>query len=863
MRRAALEARAGHEPNKLTSSLARQREGHRPGGRQFVLGVLLAAALAALLGQIRVARADIPLTPPTEWTPWFDGTGDVTFEIRYFLPSDGWVNDPEDTGSWIHIQKETATTITNHVVDRKTGAYYCDADPEDPDCRPSDQWITEHVTIFSNEPFRLVLHAGQNFACTGQDCPSPYPDPRPHLNPAILRVEAPGIGAWVRLCVPPPGGEPTPYCPPPPEPRCFPESGQILDRDLMVGGRYVGSDPQACKVLVQRRGQPGAPANLKGTMSYDDEYYDKVVGTAFGPHDDVDGYFYVLLKGLPGEVDAIARYAPLGGDPVMTGLSLAGEPTSLALDRFGGHIIGMKSTTEKPGRGLMWNTSLFFDDADVLAVSRASNSCLLYFSTPSLVRRYDICTNNGTAETFLAQSAAALAVLPGGDVIVASAASVLRYSSDGALRAVYNISGVTGLAADADSSFWAVNPDSLQRWSVADGTMTESLTYTGSTFEPATVAVNYDMPVKPIIFVHGFRQAGLDDAVRFGDIIGPLRSEFGLDAVTTFRWYQDASLQGLDCPGSYPTPTGSIWINPLGLNDAECDSQAAIGPNAVLLKELVEQKYEESGGQPVILLGYSQGGAIIRGMLAYAAETDPTFGTTMVDSAFFFASVHEGSYVARFGVATENFLTNPVTILNSYGTSVLAYQAARWIADQANLFIDRPAIHDLDPEGQWMAWANSPARQLPPIEYYNAYGSIQVKVSACGYLVGCWDAPFGDTNLGDMVILQGNNANPYDGPRPLGGSRFSVNGSVEWEVSDIVRYNAAKLAVPVVGPAVAAAELAKVAEAAGTSPVQHMNFPDHTGSFSVSHCGSGGQVILADEVLALIRAKLGAGGYTC
>ncbi len=283
----------------------------------------------------------------------------------------------------------------------------------------------------------------------------------------------------------------------------------------------------------------------------------------------------------------------------------------------------------------------------------------------------------------------------------------------------------------------------------------------------------------------------------------------------------------------------------------------------VMAARLFERKYEESGGQPVILLGYSQGGAIIRGMLAYAAETDPTFGTTMVDSAFFFASVHEGSYVARFGVATENFLTNPVTILNSYGTSVLAYQAARWIADQANLFIDRPAIHDLDPEGQWMAWANSPARQLPPIEYYNAYGSIQVKVSACGYLVGCWDAPFGDTNLGDMVILQGNNANPYDGPRPLGGSRFSVNGSVEWEVSGIVRCNAAKLAIPVVGPAVAAAELAKVAEAAGTSPAQHMNFPDHTGSFTVSHCGTGGQVILADEVLALIRAKLGAGGYTC
>ena len=60
MRRAAFEARAGHEPKSLTCSLARQREGRRPGGRQLVLGVLLAAALAALVGQIRVARADIP-----------------------------------------------------------------------------------------------------------------------------------------------------------------------------------------------------------------------------------------------------------------------------------------------------------------------------------------------------------------------------------------------------------------------------------------------------------------------------------------------------------------------------------------------------------------------------------------------------------------------------------------------------------------------------------------------------------------------------------------------------------------------------------------------------------------------------------
>lgn len=232
---------------------------------------------------------------------------------------------------------------------------------------------------------------------------------------------------------------------------------------------------------------------------------------------------------------------------------------------------------------------------------------------------------------------------------------------------------------------------------------------------------------------------------------------------------------------------------------------------------------------------------------------------------FFFATVHEGSYGALIGVALQSGLTNPIAIIGTHGRSYLTYWAMKTAADQVDLHIDSPSIHDLSPEGAWMEWANSSSRQLPAIPYYNAYGSIEVKVSGCVWKLGCADVPFMSGTVGDAVILAGNDPDPYDGPSILGGSRFKPNigTAVEWEMKDTVRFNAAKLAIPYIGPAAGGEELAEVIAEVLSSPVMHTQLPSHTGDISVASCGSGGHVVLADEVIALIENRAGAGGYQC
>ena len=82
-------------------------------------------------------------------------------------------------------------------------------------------------------------------------------------------------------------------------------------------------------------------------------------------------------------------------------------------------------------------------------------------------------------------------------------------------------------------------------------------------------------------------------------------------------------------------------------------------------------------------------------------------------------------------------------------------------------------------------------------------------------------------------------------------------------MKDTVRFNASKLAIPVVGPIEAGAELLEVASEIQNSPVFHAQIPNQTSDINVASCGSGAQVSLADEVIKLIKNRAGAGGFKC
>ena len=136
------------------------------------------------------------------------------------------------------------------------------------------------------------------------------------------------------------------------------------------------------------------------------------------------------------------------------------------------------------------------------------------------------------------------------------------------------------------------------------------------------------------------------------------------------------------------SPRSEVYYNQLGLYDTVCDSQSAIGPNAVSLYEEIKRRYLESGRQRVILIGYSQGAAIIRGALDYQSEPEVEFPDQMVESVFFIHGAHDGSPLARAGVVLGDALQGP-----------LGRTLTEAAADRFGPNTSRPAIHDLNPFG--------------------------------------------------------------------------------------------------------------------------------------------------------------------
>ena len=298
-----------------------------------------------------------------------------------------------------------------------------------------------------------------------------------------------------------------------------------------------------------------------------------------------------------------------------------------------------------------------------------------------------------------------------------------------------------------------------------------------------------------VIYVHGITtDAGAND-----DFVELLTNAEVFDnekaKLVPFHYWQDDSCDGDEIPSVFPewneetdihmaSQISGAWNDP-------CDSQSSIGQNAILLHEKVKSEYAASG-RPVIIIAYSMGASIARGMLSYSVNnSNDGVATRMIDAIFTIAGAHDGSRwpACAYGEGNCDLDVGPI-----YGPVLNAFIENRMNA--RGFDESRPAGHDLVAGGNWYDFANSDEWQLPgTIAYYNAYADIDVRVTtAC---TPRW-LPDGPLNIGghcdkvqlildfgDGILAPGTNY-PYDTPES-GGARFSRPGTREqwqWQLFD-------------------------------------------------------------------------------
>ncbi len=500
--------------------------------------------------------------------------------------------------------------------------------------------------------------------------------------------------------------------------------------------------------------------------------------------------------------------------------------------------------------------------------------CTLTYGGSGQLKRYDICLASQLSDYPVAPGAnqTILRVLDDGSVLTADGGQAHRIELNGTVTD-YGDANTCYVSADAyDGILYAVDTcayrvDALDLDAAAFDHLVVTYDEADLTVRdayPIGVRVyNRVAPPKPVIFVHG---------ITTNFRVGNFDAIFNGMAITRFAYFQDADAAACGTrqrPTLLPATTGAslstVVRDSTSGPGAHCDSQSDLAVNSALLHQDIQELYYSSGGQRTILVGFSMGGAIIRGALSYSESLQDGIGGTMVDSVFFFESAHDGSYWATCLTAGRCPGELPATFIDLINGSPWGPQIST----------SRPAVHQLTPGSPWYQWANS--HLLPDIGYYNFYGDIRYteETSWAGFhrRTKVW---FG---IGDLVFYPGPNSDPYDSP--VGGAaRFSRPDTTEqWEwafkravLAKVDDRIAAGLSPGAVDDANKSAMTFAAAVTLGL-PELHTNLPSHLGdsgpegsyaALNIVQCGTQATLVSpAEQARLLIISKLGGEPFRC
>ena len=334
----------------------------------------------------------------------------------------------------------------------------------------------------------------------------------------------------------------------------------------------------------------------------------------------------------------------------------------------------------------------------------------------------------------------------------------------------------------------------------------------------------------PVLLVHGLTQTAGKSG--FTSLRQAIEAEHPGD-ISDFTYYQDVScdtdaLTAPDIPlnaHGFPLHTDSISTDP-----SLCDSEPAIGLNALKLEARIRQLYEQTH-QTVVLIGYSMGGASIRGVLSYSLTAGDGVAA-MVDSVFTVHAVEQGSWIAKGG----SFLRDH---------QILASFAQKH--GLPNPY--RPAVVDLAPQSDYVNWVNWRSNALPNIPFVNAFGDMRVEQQNC-FLFWCSEHEV--EAIGDVVILPGTDSptdTPYDG-----GARFLPNNGQSNQYDEVGKIYWDPQSDPL---------MVSVGLQAVGDPRSHLNITDHMDEVSVPDCKTHDSKPLTQALAEQINARIAGTTYTC
>lgn len=347
--------------------------------------------------------------------------------------------------------------------------------------------------------------------------------------------------------------------------------------------------------------------------------------------------------------------------------------------------------------------------------------------------------------------------------------------------------------------------------------------------------------VNQIVYVHGITETAGQDS--FGTLLDPIRKRFGAATINDFPYYQDksAAAGGPCAAGPAPDASGDTVGLPLdtsGNSASVCDSAGDLGQNVVKLDQFVRDTYARNG-KKVILVGYSMGAALIRGVLAYSQATgDGALGK--LDSIMTIHGVEQGSWIAGVGLTLS-------------GTPLLGGPIDSLIG---KLFVDprRPAITGLAPQHPYVNWVNGHSGALPDLPYYNAFGDQREAIGHCFLLFhqACTNTDI--MQWGDLVILPGTDR-ATDTPAD-GGTRFAPAGYTDhtWQFAETARV----VWDPVNDPT----EISAL-DALYRAPQTHLNITSQQSSVMVNDCKTGAPIPIDRELQNILNERLQGHLYAC
>jgi pimeloyl-ACP methyl ester carboxylesterase len=347
----------------------------------------------------------------------------------------------------------------------------------------------------------------------------------------------------------------------------------------------------------------------------------------------------------------------------------------------------------------------------------------------------------------------------------------------------------------------------------------------------------------PVVFVHGMGSSAADiGTVQFADLLtglaethpapGPEKDVCQKDAQPDRPW------DGSPCVFRYVEDAAETDGGPN-------DSQSAVEDNADKLASELKEISRNAGGERVVLIGYSMGGAIIRTFLAEHRRS----AERLVEAVVLIDAVASGSWGYAF--ATEV----PRRFEGSLGDRLKELMRSM-AASSASVDFARPATRDLSPRSELFRRI-APMRLPRNISYYTFWGDIRVVIER-GLLH--YELPdFKLPSLGDLGLL-GGDPDPTVLPE-LGGQRFSPAVDDDNVALDVPHRTRIALDGAVIRdlisacgqkPAEDSPDCAKLAGKHFSIPNTHTSVPTTMARVMVDEPELGGEVSLLDAVMTAI-----------